>query len=83
MIELYSGTPGSGKSLHCADLMKRWLNHWKAPVICNFAFNAKACNPKGWGSLLIVDNTQITPDFRITGFSIKSKITNHWRLPMI
>ena len=65
MIELYSGTPGSGKSLHTADLMKRWLNMWKAPVICNFSFNAKACNPKGWGSLLIVDNKQLNPDFLI------------------
>lgn len=65
MIELYSGTPGSGKSLHCADLMRRWLNRWKSPVICNFSFNAKACRPKGYGSLLIVQNNQITPDFLI------------------
>lgn len=65
MIELYSGTPGSGKSLHCADVMRRWLNYWKAPVICNFSFNGRACKPKGWGSLLIVDNSQITPDFLV------------------
>lgn len=77
MIELYSGTPGSGKSLHCADLMKRWLNHWKAPVICNFSFNARACNPKGWGSLLIVDNNQITPDFLIY-FSEKYRELRKW-----
>lgn len=77
MIELYSGTPGSGKSLHCADLMKRWLNHWKAPVICNFAFNGKACNPKGWGSLLIVDNKQITPEFLIF-FSEKYRQLRKW-----
>lgn len=65
MIELYSGTPGSGKSLHTADKIRRWLHQWKAPVITNFSFNAKACNPKGYGSLLICNNSQITPDFLI------------------
>lgn len=65
MINLYSGTPGSGKSLHCADLIKRWLHTFKAPVICNFSFNAAACRPRGWGSLLIVDNKEISPDFLI------------------
>lgn len=49
MIELYSGTPGSGKSLHTADLIYRWLRRWKAPVIANFSFNAAACRPRGWG----------------------------------
>lgn len=65
MIELYSGTPGSGKSLHCAEKIKRWLHQWKAPVISNFSFNAKACKPLGYGSLLIVNNSDITPDFLV------------------
>ena len=77
MIELYSGTPGSGKSLHTADVIKRWLTIFKVPVICNFSFNALACKPKGWGSLLIVDNAKITPDFLIY-FSERYKELRGW-----
>ena len=78
MIELYSGTPGSGKSLHTADLMKRWLTLFKAPVICNFSFNARACKPKGWGSLLIVDNKQLSPDFLVY-FSERYRELRGWQ----
>ena len=35
MIELYSGTPGSGKSLHCADRIIR-LNRHRKMVVTNF-----------------------------------------------
>lgn len=35
MIELYSGTPGSGKSLHCAERIY-WRLRRGAPVIANF-----------------------------------------------
>lgn len=35
MIELYSGTPGSGKSLHAAETIY-WRLRKGAPVICNF-----------------------------------------------
>lgn len=78
MINLYSGTPGSGKSLHTAQVIKNWLHTWKAPVITNFSFNAKACKPQGWGSLLIVDNNQITPDFLIY-FSEKYRELRGWQ----
>lgn len=78
MIELYSGTPGSGKSLHTADKIRRWLHQWKAPVITNFAFNARACKPNGYGSLLICNNTQITPDFLIY-FSEKYRELRKWQ----
>lgn len=40
MIILYSGTPGSGKSLHCARTIKMALLRNK-PVICNFDINLK------------------------------------------
>lgn len=35
MIELYSGTPGSGKSLHCAERIY-WRLRQGQPVIANF-----------------------------------------------
>ena len=38
MISLYSGTPGSGKSLHTASVIKAWLRMGR-PVICNFEIN--------------------------------------------
>lgn len=78
MIELYSGTPGSGKSLHLADVMSRWLNHWKAPVIANFTFNAAACRPRGWGSFLEVSNSQLTPDL-LEYFSDTYKRLRGWQ----
>lgn len=39
MIELYTGTPGSGKSLHLADTMK-WALISGRPVIANFSFRS-------------------------------------------
>lgn len=41
MIYLYSGTPGSGKSLHCARLIYYTLLR-NYPVICNFEINRDA-----------------------------------------
>lgn len=63
LIELYSGTPGSGKSLHVASMMRSWLHRWKSPVIGNFSFRASACNPRGYGSYLEINNSQLEPDF--------------------
>lgn len=72
MIELYTGTPGSGKSLHVADLIKRYLEIYRCPVICNFEFKAYMCNCKGYGSFFYVPNQKITVDFLIK-FSEKYK----------
>lgn len=77
MIELYSGTPGSGKSLHTADLMYRWVTIFKAPVICNFGFNFLACKCKGYGSGYIIDNNKLTPDFLID-FSEQYRSVRKW-----
>lgn len=77
MINLYSGTPGSGKSLHVADIMSRWMHQFKSPVIANFPFRAKACRPKGFGSYLYVQNSDITPEFLIY-FSEKYKEVRGW-----
>lgn len=38
MISLYSGTPGSGKSLHAADRIV-WAIRMRRPVVCNFDVN--------------------------------------------
>lgn len=78
MIELYSGTPGSGKSLHVADLIYRWVHLFRSPVICNFGFNFKACHERGFGSGLIVDNSKIRPDFLID-FSEQYRILRNWK----
>lgn len=77
MIELYSGTPGSGKSLHIASKIKDWLHRWKAPVIANFAFRASACDPRGWGSYLEISNNQLTPEF-LEYFSEEYKRLRGW-----
>lgn len=77
MINLYSGTPGSGKSLHLARLMKNWIHLYRAPVIGNFSFNAAMCKPRGWGSYLEVTNAQLQPDFLIA-FSRKYQKLRKW-----
>lgn len=61
MIVLYSGTPGSGKSLHVASDIKYWLHKKRAPVIANFDFSADSCRPKGNGCYLQVSNSQLHP----------------------
>lgn len=58
MIYLYSGTPGSGKSLHCARTIYYRLLR-KMPVICNFEINTeKVKNPE---LFRYVDNVDLEP----------------------
>ncbi len=81
MINLYTGTPGSGKSLHLARDMKNWMHLYKAPVIANFAFNADLARPKGYGGYLYIDNTDLTPEFLIW-FSERYRQERKWdRVP--
>lgn len=63
MIDLYSGTPGSGKSLHVAKIMLEQIHDKGRPCIGNFAFNGELCRPKGSGGYLYVPNDELTPDF--------------------
>lgn len=61
MIYLYSGTPGSGKSLHQASVMEAWLKLGK-PVIANYAFNTsliKRCR----GEFTEVNIYELSPKF--------------------
>ena len=59
MIFLYSGTPGSGKSLHAAQIIFNGLKH-KRPIICNFDI---AQNVIGRQYFTYKDNEQLTPEY--------------------
>lgn len=59
MIYLYSGTPGSGKSLHTARVIKGTLRMNK-PVICNFEINKKYV--KNYDKYTYYDNSELTPN---------------------
>ena len=58
MINLYSGTPGSGKSLHVADNIKWYLGN-NRPVIANFYFKANLCRCKKYGGFLFIPNSEL------------------------
>ncbi|WP_304426557.1 zonular occludens toxin domain-containing protein [uncultured Adlercreutzia sp.] len=61
MIYLYSGTPGSGKSLHVARDIFDSLKWKKVPVISNFDVNPRL---KGYDErFTYLPNDQLTPDF--------------------
>lgn len=64
MISLYSGTPGSGKSLHAAYDLIRWLESGK-DVIANFPIDFEYFSHprKHLGQFLYMDNYALTVDF--------------------
>lgn len=62
MIELYTGTPGSGKSLHCAEEIYKKLTRRKN-VIANFDINMTVfAKKKKVGLFLYLDNSDINPE---------------------
>lgn len=61
MIELYSGTPGSGKSLHAASEIRKRLQAKKCVIIGNFYINTKVIK-KCKGTYLYVGNDRLTPE---------------------
>lgn len=64
-ISLYSGTPGSGKSLDATDRIRRRLKRG-LPVIANYALDrSKIPNPELFH---FVDNEDLTPSF-LAGFA--------------
>ena len=69
MIELYSGTPGSGKSLHTAKELRTRLRMHKRVIIGNFYVNTKAIR-RCKGTYLFVMNDRLTPE-RLLQFSRK------------
>lgn len=62
MVLLYSGTPGSGKSLHLAERLYHLLRAGR-PVICNFPINLKRIPKKKRGLFHYKSNLEITPEF--------------------
>ena len=61
MITLYSGTPGSGKSLHCARTIKNW-SRLGYPVIGNFPVDLSMHKR---ADFTYCPNDKMTPDFLI------------------
>lgn len=73
MITLYSGTPGSGKSLHAARDIRERLRSRKCVVIGNFFVNVNNI-PKRKGTYIFVENYRLTPE-RLLLFS--RRYANH------
>lgn len=78
MIKLYSGTPGSGKSLKAAKLVYDSVGEDKL-VITNFAINTQYMKLKHPERLIQKQNYEITPDFlkqlALSYFADKKKVT--------
>lgn len=64
MITLYSGTPGSGKSLHLASRLY-WKVKSNQPIICNFPIAVEKITTQERDCFTYVDNSQLTPKFLI------------------
>lgn len=60
MISLYTGTCGSGKSLHSAKNILEWLSFGR-PVIVNFDINLPKKYMKFKKNLHFIDNTSLKP----------------------
>ena len=59
MIILYSGTPGSGKSLHAASVLLNRVNR-KKPLLCITNFDVDRTKIKHNDSLITLDNFTMT-----------------------
>lgn len=69
MIELYSGTPGSGKSLHVAKIIREHLRMYNCVIIGNFYVNQNTVK-KRKGTYIYVDNSRLEPE-RLIKFAIR------------
>lgn len=64
MIVLYSGTPGSGKSLHVASNLYWWIRAGK-PCIGNFDINLSKIGGRKQKNYVFLLNDQLTPEYLI------------------
>ena len=74
MIELYSGTPGSGKSLNMAKTILENLRIWKKDVIANTPINMDIVTKKGkvkTGKFTYLKNDEMTVEYLIN-YAIKN-----------
>ena len=72
MITLYSGTPGSGKSLHVARQIETYLRR-KQTVIANFPINTDLISKNGKkriGDFIYLPNNRLSPQF-ISEYAMK------------
>ncbi len=67
MIVLYSGTPGSGKSLDSARTISHWVRRGD-PVICNFPVNVSAIKTRREKRFYFWPNEELSPE-RLVAFS--------------
>ena len=68
MITLYSGTPGSGKSLHAAREAEAQLKMRKRTIIANFPLNMDMITKKGkrkTGKFIYLKNSELTSAYLI------------------
>ncbi|WP_320915769.1 zonular occludens toxin domain-containing protein, partial [Enterocloster bolteae] len=61
MIVLYSGTPGSGKSLDTSRTIYNWCRRG-APIICNFPVNVNNIKVRKKKNFHYVPNSELDPD---------------------
>lgn len=64
MINLLSGTPGSGKSLDAAQRLYYWIALGR-PAICNFEINLDMIPGKKEKKFYYKDNSELTPEYLI------------------
>ena len=64
MISLYSGTPGSGKSLHVAKTIYWWVRAGN-PCICNFPVATEKIKLSRKKDFHFVSEDKLTPDYLV------------------
>ena len=64
MIVLYSGTPGSGKSLDCARTIYSWCWRGKT-VLCNFPVNVDKIRVRRKKDIRFISNDELNPDLLV------------------
>lgn len=62
MVQTYTGTPGSGKSLHCAKEILFRLKQGKR-VICNFPINVNMIKKKHRKNFYYIPDEHLTPHY--------------------
>lgn len=65
MIVLYSGTPGSGKSLDCARTIYNWCRRG-APILCNFPVNVDNIRLRRQKDVRYITNDELNPDLLVS-----------------
>ena len=80
MVYTYTGTPGSGKSLHCAESILFHLKHGYK-VICNFPINTNMIKKKYRNNFYYIPDSELTPHYLFEfakAFHKKAKEDQTW-----